>query len=233
MIMYVIMYHGILIHEFKEEMSMKLFKKSVVVLTVISMMFSSTLLASAKQSDSDYITYNEYKAAVINEYSKLGFDISFTDPEVTEITITKDMLEKRLQQINEEIKEAQLNNSQQTLIQPNSIQPRNMPYDKTSYFNRQIIAPTAVYGYGNWDIKINFSGNAQYGTVIGINSIDVKQIGYSLNLSNWSYNGYSHTSWGSNVDVYLYMTTTFSWSDPYGGTISHTSEHTLTCQLYG
>lgn len=213
-------------------MSMKLFKKSVVLLVVLSILFTNALTAFASDLT---ITYDDYKKAVVNEYAKYGFKVDLSDPENSEITITKKMLNDRLEEIRKDIEAAQIINNSLPLIQPkNNVQTRNMPYVRTAYFDQRIIAPTVVYGYGNFQAAIKYNGNAQYGTVTGISNVSLKQIGFALNLSNWSYNGFNHSLLGYNsVIVYVYVTTTFSWSDPVGGTISHTSEHTINCQVNG
>ena len=202
-------------------------------------------LSVAADNEQIYITYEEYIEAIRNEYLKYdgGDQVIITDPEnVDELVITMDDLERQLSIIRyqcggRQIQENQISEKENVKSfskeTENSVSPWNMPYESTAVFNKTAISQGAVPGSADFKVTINYYGNAQYGTVTGIKSGSVIQLGTSMNLSNWQDYGYTVVSLGKTARVDYNVYVTFTQSGAFGETYSHAQITTFNCYING
>lgn len=199
-------------------------KALVTGLLIFSLLLGNAINVAAaslnEDSSSEIISLQEYMEAVSNEYLKYNVTCKLTNPDQPSdmLVITRETLNKRLEMIREERESYQPNieigGSENASI--NHIAPRNMPFTRVETFSRGV-SPN-VYGYMDLQFTVTYTGNAQYGKLTGVKSVDLRQV-RSYNLKSWTYDGYH---WGflnnnKTIQIAASGTAVFEYKDPLIG----------------
>lgn len=198
-------------------------KKMMSILMILCMIMTSNVIVFAEEQ---YVTIEEYEAAICEEAERYDIVCNIIDYD-PEIKITKEMLQKGIDNVREYAKSVHTTNEcyvSKEIDVVDSINPYLMPVTRNVYGYFQI---KNVYGNARMCVEANVTIDLQANNVMYVNSIESYQLGAFVNFTSWSESSITYkmnSPSAGSINVVVKGRATFSYADPVTGiTTGYTS----------